>query len=54
MAKDLVRTRKQVDSYYIMISQLKGISMRIASAQINQNMIDALKGANSVMTSVNE
>lgn len=28
--------------------------MRIASAQINQNMIDSLKGANSVMTSVNE
>lgn len=37
-----------------MISQLKGIEMRLATAQINQSMIDALKGANKVMTSVNE
>lgn len=54
MAKDLVRTRKQIDSFYIMTSQLKAISMRLASAQINQSMVDALKGANKVMSSVNE
>lgn len=54
MAKDLIRTRKQIDSFYIMTSQLKAISMRMASAQINQSMVDALKGANKVMASVNE
>ena len=37
-----------------MSSQLKAISMRLATATINQNMIDALKGVNKVMASVNE
>ena len=54
LSKDLVRTRAQVNQYYNMISQLKGIEMRLATATINQNMVDALKGVNTVMTSVNE
>jgi len=37
-----------------MISQLKAISMRLATATINKNMIDALKGVNTVMSNVNE
>ena len=54
MAKDLVRSRAQINSYYSMTSQLKAISMRLATATINQNMIDALKGVNKVMANVNE
>ena len=37
-----------------MCSQLKAIEMKLSTATINQNMIDALKGVNKVMTSVNE
>ena len=54
MAKDLVRTRAQINQYYSMTSQLKAISMRLATATMNQNMIDALKGVNTVMANVNE
>ena len=54
MAKDLVRTRAQINQYYTMTSQLKAISMRLATATMNQNMIDALKGVNTVMANVNE
>ncbi len=37
-----------------MASQLKAISMRLATAEINQSMVDALKGVNSVMEKVND
>lgn len=54
MSKDLIRTRAQINQYYTMTSQLKAISMRLATATMNQNMIDALKGVNTVMANVNE
>ena len=54
LSKDLVRQRAQVNQYYTMISQLKSIEMQLATATINQNMVDALKGANTVMANVNK
>ena len=53
MAKDLVRTRAQINQYYTMTSQLKAISMKMSTANMNQNMVDALKGVNTVMANVN-
>jgi hypothetical protein len=35
LSKDLVRQRAQVNQYYTMISQLKAIEMRLATATIN-------------------
>ena len=37
-----------------MSSQLKAISMRLSTAEINQTMVDALKGVNNVMEKVND
>ena len=54
LSKDLVRTRNQVNQYYTMISQLKAIEMQLNTATINNNMVNALKGVNQVMGSVNE
>lgn len=34
-------------------SQLKAISMKLSTAEINQSMVDALKGVNTVMEKVN-
>ena len=36
-----------------MASQLKAISMKLSTAEINQSMVDALKGVNKVMEKVN-
>lgn len=35
MSKDLIRTRAQINQYYTMTSQLKAISMRLATATMN-------------------
>ena len=53
MSKDLVRMRNQISQYYVMSSQLKAISMRLSTAEINASMVDALKGVNKVMSKVN-
>ena len=53
MAKDLVRTRQQVNMFYTMAGQLKAIENQLATAQINATMVDSLKGVNKVMGSVN-
>ena len=39
--------------FYTMAGQLKGIEQQLAMAQINQTMLDSLKGVNSVMSKVN-
>ncbi|MFM7850397.1 MAG: Snf7 family protein, partial [Flammeovirgaceae bacterium] len=38
LAKDLVRCRNQVGQYYVMASQLKGIAMKLSTAEINSTM----------------
>lgn len=43
-----------MSQYYLMCSQLKAISMKLSTAEINQSMVDALKGVNTVMSKVNE
>ena len=53
MAKDLVRSRMQVNMFYTMAGQLKAIENQLATAQINATMLDSLKGVNKVMGSVN-
>ena len=53
LSKDLIRTRNQISQYYIMTSQLKAISMKLSTAEINASMVDALKGVNTVMDKVN-
>ncbi len=53
LSKDLIRTRNQISQYYIMTSQLKAISMKLSTAEINASMVDALKGVNTVMEKVN-
>lgn len=53
LSKDLVRARNQVSQYFVMASQLKAISMKLSTAEINQSMVDALKGVNKVMEKVN-
>lgn len=36
-----------------MASQLKAISMKLSTAEINQSMVEALQGVNKVMEKVN-
>ena len=49
----MVRSRNQVAQYYVMGSQLKAISMKLSTAEINSSMVEALKGVNKVMEKVN-
>ena len=46
--------RNQNKQMYMMKSQLTSIQIVLSSARINQQMVDAMKGCSSVMTSVNE
>ena len=52
--KDLVRSRHQIDMYYNMASQLKGMSMQLGSIHATAAISSALKSATSTMTNVNE
>ena len=52
--KDLVRLRKQRDKYLIMQSQMKSIALQVDTLQAQIEINEALKGATSTMTKVNE
>ena len=54
MAKNLVQIRRQVNSMYQMKAQLQAISMQLSTLQINAQMMESMKGVNSVMTKVNQ
>ncbi|KAL9325846.1 hypothetical protein ACSQ67_006491 [Phaseolus vulgaris] len=43
MAKDLVRTRHQIDKFYKLKSQLQGVSLRIQTLKSTQAMGEAMK-----------
>jgi hypothetical protein len=45
MAKDLVRTRRYVQKFYQMRTQLQAVGLRIQTLRSNQQMADAMKGA---------
>ena len=53
LSKDLVRSRQQVNMYYTMASQMRVIETQLGAAQMNAQMVESLKGVNSVMTQVN-
>ena len=48
MAKDLVRTRRYVQKFYQMRTQLQAVALRIQTLRSNQQMADAMRGATRV------
>lgn len=48
MAKDLVRTRRYVQKFAQMRTQLQAVGLRIQSLRSNQQMADAMRGATRV------
>jgi Snf7 len=48
MAKDLVRTRRYVQKFYQMRTQLQAVGLRIQGIRSNQAMADAMRGATRV------
>ncbi|KAJ3116927.1 ESCRT-III subunit protein did4 [Phlyctochytrium bullatum] len=54
MAKDLVRTRRYIQKFYQMKTQLQAVGLRIQSMRSNQAMADAMKGATKAMRAMNK
>ena len=48
MAKDLVRTRRYVQKFYQMRTQLQAVGLRIQTLRSNQQMAEAMRGATRV------
>ncbi|KAM0431032.1 hypothetical protein ACHAPT_005669 [Fusarium lateritium] len=53
-AKDLVRTRRYVEKFYAMRSQLQKISLRLQTYRTNEQMMQAMKGATMALGSMNK
>ncbi|KAK7909068.1 hypothetical protein PG985_014946 [Apiospora marii] len=53
-AKDLVRTRRYVEKFYSMRSQLQKISLRLQTHRTNEQMMQAMKGATMALGSMNK
>ncbi|KAF7547536.1 hypothetical protein G7046_g8975 [Stylonectria norvegica] len=53
-AKDLVRTRRYVEKFYGMRSQLQQISLRLQTYRTNEQMMQAMKGATMALGSMNK
>jgi len=54
MAKDLVRTRRYVQKFYQMRTQLQAVGLRIQTLRSNQQMAEAMRGATRAMASMNK
>eukprot|EP00732_Lithocolla_globosa_P007187 Lithocolla_globosa_v1_NODE_8892_length_770_cov_16.239161.p1 type:complete len:216 gc:universal NODE_8892_length_770_cov_16.239161:725-78(-) len=54
MAKDLVRTRKYIQKFYEMRTQLQAVGMRIQTMRSNVAMADAMKGVAKAMKTLNK
>lgn len=52
-AKDLFRTRRYIEKFEGMRSQLQGISLRLQTHQTNEQMMQAMKGATVALGSMN-
>ncbi|EEA28601.1 hypothetical protein EYB25_000474 [Talaromyces marneffei] len=52
-AKDLVRTRKYIQKFYSMRTQLQAISLRIQTVRSNEQMMQSMKGATMLLGSMN-
>src|SRR5687767_9638091 len=48
MAKDLVRTRRYVQKFHQMRTQLQAVGLRMQTLRSNQQMADAMRGATRV------
>uniref|UniRef100_A0A2P2KEG9 Uncharacterized protein n=1 Tax=Rhizophora mucronata TaxID=61149 RepID=A0A2P2KEG9_RHIMU len=53
MAKDLIRTRHQIEKFYRLKSQLQGVSLRIQTLKSTQAMGEAMKGVTKAMGQMN-
>lgn len=53
MAKDLVRTRRYIQKFYQMKTQLQAVSLRIQTVGTNQQMMMSMKGATQLLGSMN-
>jgi len=53
MAKDLVRTRRYVQKFYQMRTQLQAVGLRMQTLRSNQQMAEAMRGATRAMASMN-
>ncbi|KAH7090122.1 Snf7-domain-containing protein [Auriculariales sp. MPI-PUGE-AT-0066] len=53
MAKDLVRTRRYVQKFYQMRTQLQAVGLRIQTLRSNQQMAEAMRGASKAMAAMN-
>ncbi|KDN45973.1 Snf7-domain-containing protein [Tilletiaria anomala UBC 951] len=53
MARDLVRTRRHIQKFYQMRTQLQAISLRIQALRSNQQMAEAMRGATRAMGMMN-
>ncbi|KAH0612091.1 uncharacterized protein H6S33_010143 [Morchella sextelata] len=52
-AKDLVRTRNYIQKFYQMKTQLQAVSLRIQTVRSNEQMMQSMKGATSLLGSMN-
>ncbi|ORE07855.1 hypothetical protein BCV72DRAFT_204681, partial [Rhizopus microsporus var. microsporus] len=53
MAKDLVRTRRNVQKFYQMKTQLQAVGLRIQTLRSSQQMAEAMRGATKAMGAMN-
>ncbi|KAG0225334.1 ESCRT-III subunit protein did4 [Actinomortierella wolfii] len=53
MAKDLVRTRRYIQKFYAMKTQLQAVGLRIQGLRSNQQMAEAMRGATKAMGAMN-
>ena len=53
MAKDLVRTRRYVQKFYAMRTQLQAVGLRIQTLRSNEQMATAMRGATRAMGAMN-
>ncbi|KAJ3079316.1 hypothetical protein HDU99_011002, partial [Rhizoclosmatium hyalinum] len=54
MAKDLVRTRRYIQKFYGMRTQLQAVGLRMQTMSSNQAMADAMKGVTKAMRGMNK
>ncbi|KAK9463862.1 Snf7 family [Lipomyces oligophaga] len=52
-AKDLVRTRRYIQKFYQMRTQLQAVSLRIQTVRSNEQMMQSMKGATRLLGSMN-
>ncbi|KAF5105025.1 hypothetical protein DV451_000186 [Geotrichum candidum] len=53
MAKDLVRTRRYIQKFYQMKTQLQAVSLRIQTVGTNQQMMMSMRGATRLLGTMN-